>query len=395
MKEQMKKIALLSLSLILTSAYSVSIVLPSLLQHFSEYTTAQVEMLISAPSFAITVMIVLNAWLSRYMKDRPMIVGGLLLLSVSGMVPVFVQEYPVMFASRIFLGIGIGLINAKAISIFSEYYEGREKAALLGYRGSAEVLGSAVMTLVAGKLVLIRWNLAFWVYALGFVIVLLYLVWVPGNMEMGQSAGSQSAGAEKESLEAEADGKRECWKKEVLPIAYALFAGFVICIYCSNSLRVPMLILEKKLGTESEASIILTLMMLMGIAAGVYFGKLTMWWKEKLPGVGCLMLGAGMLLTAYAGNLPLIGIGISIVGFFYTVLVTYSFHQISEQIPQSSINTATSIVLVGCNLGAACSPFVLKWMGIFSEGVSVPFVGYAGMMGVLGIVLIVVAGRKK
>lgn len=390
MKEQMKKIALLSLSLILTSAYSVSIVLPSLLQHFSEYTTAQVEMLISAPSFAITVMIVLNAWLSRYMKDRPMIVGGLLLLSVSGMVPVFVQEYPVVFTSRIFLGIGIGLINAKAISIFSEYYEGREKAALLGYRGSAEVLGSAVMTLVAGKLVLIRWNLAFWVYALGFVIVLLYLVWVPGNMEMGQSAGG-----EKESLEAEEDGKRKCWKKEVLPIAYALFAGFVICIYCSNSLRVPMLILEKKLGTESEASIILTLMMLMGIAAGVYFGKLTMWWKEKLPGVGCLMLGAGMLLTAYAGNLPLIGIGISIVGFFYTVLVTYSFHQISEQIPQSSINTATSIVLVGCNLGAACSPFVLKWMGRFSEGVSVPFVGYAGMMGVLGIVLIVVTGRKK
>lgn len=390
MKEQMKKIALLSLSLILTSAYSVSIVLPSLLQHFSEYTTAQVEMLISAPSFAITVMIVLNAWLSRYMKDRSMIVGGLLLLSVSGMVPVFVQEYPVMFASRIFLGIGIGLINAKAISIFSEYYEGREKAALLGYRGSAEVLGSAVMTLVAGKLVLIRWNLAFWVYALGFVIVLLYLVWVPGSMEPGQSAGS-----EKESLEAEADGKRECWKKEVLPIAYAVFAGFVICIYCSNSLRVPMLILEKKLGTESEASIILTLMMLMGIAAGVYFGKLTMWWKEKLPGVGCLMLGAGMLLTAYAGNLPLIGVGISIVGFFYTVLVTYSFHQISERIPQSSINTATSIVLVGCNLGAACSPFVLKWMGRFSEGVSVPFVGYAGMMGVLGIVLIVVTGRKK
>ena len=390
MKEQMKKIALLSLSLILTSAYSVSIVLPSLLQHFSEYTTAQVEMLISAPSFAITVMIVLNAWLSRYMKDRSMIVGGLLLLSVSGMVPVFVQEYPVVLASRIFLGIGIGLINAKAISIFSEYYEGREKAALLGYRGSAEVLGSAVMTLVAGKLVLIRWNLAFWVYALGFVIVLLYLVWVPGSMEPGQSAG-----AEKESLEAEADGKRECWKKEVLPIAYALFAGFVICIYCSNSLRVPMLILEKKLGTESEASIILTLMMLMGIAAGVYFGKLTMWWKEKLPGVGCLMLGAGMLLTAYAGNLPLIGVGISIVGFFYTVLVTYSFHQISEQIPQSSINTATSIVLVGCNLGAACSPFVLKWMGRFSEGVSVPFVGYAGMMGVLGIVLIVVTGRKK
>lgn len=70
------------------------------------------------------------------------------------------------------------------------------------------------MTLVAGKLVLIRWNLAFWVYALGFVIVLLYLVWVPGSMETGQSAGSQSAGTEKESLEAEVDGKENAGKKK-------------------------------------------------------------------------------------------------------------------------------------------------------------------------------------
>ena len=70
--------------------------------------------------------------------------------------------------------------------------------------------------------------------------------------------------------------------------------------------------------------------------------------------------------------------------------------QLKETVPSFNVgDTATSIVLVGCNLGAACSPFVLKWMGRFSEGVSVPFVGYAGMMGVLGIVLIVVAGRKK
>lgn len=101
-----------------------------------------------------------------------------------------------------------------------------------------------------------------------------------------------------------------------------------------------------------------------------------------------------MLLTAYAGSLPLIGIGISIVGFFYTILVTYSFHQISEQIPQSSINTATSIVLVGCiweRRVAVCA----EMDGKIQCGVSVPFVGYAGMMGVLGIVLIVVTGRKK
>lgn len=163
-----------------------------------------------------------------------MIVGGLLLLSVSGMVPVFVQEYPVVLASRIFLGIGIGLINAKAISIFSEYYEGREKAALLGYRGSAEVLGSAVMTLVAGKLVLIRWNLAFWVYALGFVIVLLYLVWVPGSMETGQSAGSQSAGQRKKVW------KRRQMKKRMLEKRSPDHCLCTVCGICHLASTVPI-----------------------------------------------------------------------------------------------------------------------------------------------------------
>ena len=99
-----------------------------LLQHFSEYTTAQVEMLISAPSFAITVMIVLNAWLSRYMKDPSNDCGRSASFIGQRHGTGVVQEYPVMFASRIFLGIGIGLINAKAISIFSEYYEGRGKS---------------------------------------------------------------------------------------------------------------------------------------------------------------------------------------------------------------------------------------------------------------------------
>lgn len=73
------------------------------------------------------------------------------------------------------------MINAKAISVFSEYYEGNEKDTLLGYRGSAEVLGNAIMTLVAGRLLLIKWNYAFLVYALGFVILFMYLTFIPNK----------------------------------------------------------------------------------------------------------------------------------------------------------------------------------------------------------------------
>ena len=40
------------------------------------------------------------------------------------------------------------MINAKAISIISERYSGNDKTRMLGYRGSAEVVGSAILTLL-------------------------------------------------------------------------------------------------------------------------------------------------------------------------------------------------------------------------------------------------------
>ena len=137
MKKTMEKITLLSLSLMLTSSTSVSTVLPAMLGYFNRYPQEKVEMLITVPSFAITAMIFLNTWISKYIKERMMITGGLLLIAASGITPVFCHEYSLILISRILLGFGIGMINARAISMISERYTGDEKTVLLGYRGSA------------------------------------------------------------------------------------------------------------------------------------------------------------------------------------------------------------------------------------------------------------------
>ena len=48
------------------------------------------------------------------------------------------------------------MINAKAISIISERYQGKTRIQMLGLRGSAEVVGASLITLAVGQL------LAFW-----------------------------------------------------------------------------------------------------------------------------------------------------------------------------------------------------------------------------------------
>ena len=68
MKKTMEKITLLSLSLMLTSTFAVSTALPAMLGFYQGYGQEQVEMLISVPSLAITVMILMNTWFARYIK---------------------------------------------------------------------------------------------------------------------------------------------------------------------------------------------------------------------------------------------------------------------------------------------------------------------------------------
>ncbi len=71
------------------------------------------------------------------------------------------------------------MINAKAISIISERYSGNDKTRMLGYRGSAEVVGSAILTFIVGQLLPLGWPAIFAVYGGGYLILLLYILFVP------------------------------------------------------------------------------------------------------------------------------------------------------------------------------------------------------------------------
>lgn len=385
MMKTLRKITLLSLSLMLTSALAISTVLPAMLGYFKQYPTEKVEILITVPSFAITAMIILNTWISKYLKERHMIVLGLLIMSVSGIVPVFTKIYIVILASRILLGLGIGMINAKAISVFSEYYEGNEKDTLLGYRGSAEVLGNAVMTLVAGRLLLINWNYAFLVYALGFVILLMYLIFIPDVKESGKTEKTEN------------NYSVNFTRSNVITIIlYTLLAGILVCINCSNSMRIPMLVLERKFGTESEASIVLSVLMITGIVAGIFFGKLSELCKENLSGYSLIFLGIGIGIIAFSVNTIMLVIGAIVTGFFYTISLTCVFSGISDKMSKNIVNMATSVVLVGCNLGGAFSPMVLKIISKINTDTEMPFLVYMGIVMIVGcIVLINIFAQKR
>lgn len=361
----LEKMSLLGLSLLLISAFSISTALPSMLDYYSPtFSAAQVELLVSVPSFSVVAMLLLNSFIDKWLSDRQLIVTGLLLLSSAGIFPFFVQAYPLVLLSRIAFGMGIGLINAKAIAIISQRYQGKERVQMLGIRGSMELIGGASCSLLVGQLLKIHWTFAFLIYGFGFVILIMYLLFVP-SMEQ----------VEKKQI---TKRKQVLNKKDLgMILGMALLAGFVICINSSISLRVPLFQVAGKTIESGQSALVLSLEQGIGIVAGLSFASLIGHFKNRLLLIVMFLLAVCLFGMSVASNLPILILSSVGVGFFYSIILTIIFNRLSESIARNLLNKATAYVLLGCNLGSALSPYVLKLLALISPSFSWIFLAYA------------------
>lgn len=358
MKINMEKLSVLALSSMLVSAFSISPILPFMLADFNSYSSEQVELLISVPSFLVLVVLIANRPLNRWLNEGQMVTIGLLLMTFGGLVPLWIQEYWYILISRMFLGLGIGMLNAKAISMISERYQGLERIQMLGFRGSAEVVGSAVLTLAVGQLMKLDWTYAFSIYGFGFVILFLYLRFVPQlTSESSQTRTTATLSS----------------SQMIQVVELAFFAGWNVCISSSINLRIPLMVTETGMGTASSASLVLSLYQLIGIGSGLMFAVLLKRFSVRLLVVSYLAMGLATLGIAFSTSLLTLSIAALGAGFVNSVLLTSIFHRLAEEISSNLLNTATAIVLVGCNLGGALSPYVLKAMGLIGESYQMIF----------------------
>ncbi len=386
MKRTLEKLSILSLSLLLVSTYSVSAALPSMMDHFANRSRTEVEQLISITSFAIMIVILLNNWIARYLSERMSIVIGIILIAVCGSAPMAVQDYTVVLVTRILLGVGIGLVNTYAVNMISERYEENERATLLGFRSSAETLGNAVLTLIAGQLLAYGWQKAFAIYLFALPVLVLYLCFVPDS---GSAAGRKGRGTDEIAVsggrEKSASGEKTVRDHLGVLLGYGCLGMLLICINSSTTLRIPALTLERGMGTEADSSVVLSIMLAMGIIAGFCFGKLSQILGGLLTAVSILSLCVSMVIIACSGHIFVLGIGAMVAGLSYGILITSVFNEVSGRLPKPLLSLGTTCVLAGCNLGATISPYVLKLIGCFSNKIGASFVAYAILLLVLGV----------
>ena len=363
MKQFLEKASVLSLSLVLITSFSISSALPAMFDYYQGYSTGQVELLVSLPSFGIMAMLLLNGVLERIFPERLQLTLGLLILSISGTAPFWYQGYYFVFVTRLLFGLGVGMLNAKAISIISERYHGKTRIQMLGFRGSAEVVGASILTLAVGQLLAFGWTASFLAYAAGLVVLALFLLFVPYDKEEGKVSKHKH-----EELECLTPTMK--WLIFYLAIA----ASVIVCTNTAITFRIPSLMIEAGFGDAQLSSLVLSAMQLIGILAGLSFSFLISAFREKLLLVAGITFGVGQIMIALAPSLWLVVAGSVLGGFAYSVALTTVFQLVSEKIPAKLLNKATSFAVLGCSFGASLTPFVLSGIGLVTTNGRMTFI---------------------
>lgn len=345
-KEQVLKYSLLSASLLVGSAPAINANIPAMARAFDTIPLAMIEMLTTVPSLFLMISVLISSFIAKKIGYKQTASLGLLIVAVSGILPVFVSNFYLILISRAMLGFGIGLFNSLTVALVNSFYQGKDRAKMYGLQSAFEGAGGIFITFIAGQLLKIGWQAPFLAYAIAIPVCIVFIKFIP-----------KVATANDISVDTNVIVKENGFKKDnIMLISFIALLFVAASLYMTMGIKVSTLITTAGYGNASDASLVIILLSLGAITAGTLFSKIIKIFKQLTPIIGLLILALAMFLIGISNSMIITFAGGFLTGFGFKIFMPYLIDRINNsQIKNTPL--ATSLLLVGFNLGAFISPY--------------------------------------
>ncbi len=235
-----------------------------------------------------------------------------------------------------------------------------------------EAIGQSVMMFLAGILLNVSWSTSFGVYALAFPIALLFIFKVP---------------------EVEIDNEKDTNKKEKMnPAVYALvlFAILLVMNAIATSVRFSSIAAEMQ-GMQFNSSNYLALMPILGIIAGFVFGFLNRYLGKVTLYLGIIsFIVSNLFIAISVNNMPLLLLGLFLSSIPGAWCFPFVFSNLDRITTKNTINFATSLIFVGCNIGNFTAPIAMNITQTITgtDSLTAPFYIFAILFAIILIITI-------
>lgn len=345
-KEQVLKYSLLSASLLVGSAPAINANIPAMASAFDTIPLAMIEMLTTVPSLFLMISVLISSFIAKKIGYKQTASLGLLIVAVSGILPVFVSNFYLILISRAMLGFGIGLFNSLTVALVNSFYQGKDRAKMYGLQSAFEGAGGIFITFIAGQLLKIGWQAPFLAYAIAIPVCIVFIKFIP-----------KVATANDISVDTNVIVKENGFKKDnIMLISFIALLFVAASLYMTMGIKISTLITTVGYGNASDASLVIILLSLGAITAGTLFSKIIKIFKQLTPIIGLLILALAMFLIGISNSMIITFAGGFLTGFGFKIFMPYLIDRINNsQIKNTPL--ATSLLLVGFNLGAFISPY--------------------------------------
>jgi MFS family permease len=322
----------------------------------------QLQTIITAPFFTAIIFSLITGKLLKFVSKKSIAIIGLLIYSITGIIPAFATSVNQILFLRLLTGIGVGLVLPLANAFIADCFSGSAVEKMLGYASSISNVANVAMSLIIGILMTISWKMAFYSFSLILVIFFIALFGLPKappKVQPLREAGDKSP--TKERLTSKI-------------YFYALLMTIIWIFFAFATLTIALLITTEKICPTWTIGICMLVPALGSSLAGVIFPSVRRALDKSFEATSLLVFASGFAMLFFAHSFGAIIIGAALIGVGQGILVPHIFNLTAEKCknPQQK-DMAFGVVTACITFGPLLSPFVQKLVIMLNPGFTSAF----------------------
>lgn len=339
-------VAILSVSAIVSlPGLAISPILDDISRIFPNSRELEVSMLESLPSLMIIPFMLLAGRWSVDKNNIQILVIGTAIFLLSGIWSLFSTHLIELIIASTIMGVGAGMIIPLSTGLIVQYFTGNQRVRQLGVSSAVNNLTLVIATSVVGYLADVSWHLAFIVYLLPIVTLLL----IPAISRTKPEPEPQ-------------DGAQNRQTTLNLSIIIGLMLFYFAITYLSLIVTFNTSYLAAERGLSSEKSgLIISLFFLSIMAPGFVLDRIVAWLGKWLNFVSLVVMGLGLVLMAlrHAPN-AMLWVGAILAGLGYGVMQPVVYDKAATNAPPRLSTLALSLVMAVNYLAILVAPFIIN-----------------------------------
>lgn len=347
-------------------AVLLSPVLPGIAQEYSSNPRGAtlVPLIITAPALVIAILAPFIGALTDKIGRRNALVAALVLYSVVGTAPLWLDSLEAIVVSRLLLGVCEAVIMTTCTTLLGDYYVGERRNRYLSMLTVLTTVCATIFLLIGGLVGNFGWRAPFWLYFVGFVMAVLAFIklWEPLHEPNPQVL------------------RRLPWGQMVMPIIFTVIGGIT---FFTLVVHLPFLLDGLGVKDPGKIGLMAALTSFFTASGSFTFRYLSKHHHTVILAAAFFTAGVGFITIWFGSSLTMTLVGACIASFgaglTLPTLLTWTVAQLSTEVR----GTGTGIWTSANWIGQFACPLVIGALAGISGGL-------AQGIGVFGIAVIAI-----